>query len=82
MIKLFDLIKEEMIPGGLAKGKSVQDIARKHKVSVSTIQHQIEKGIRVEMEHTTSEKAAREIAMDHVFESPTYYNDLKQIEDE
>jgi hypothetical protein len=32
------------------------------------------------MEHTSDPAVAREIAMDHLTESPTYYQDLKQME--
>jgi hypothetical protein len=41
---------------------------------------QLEKGIKVEMEHTKSRLKAKEIAMDHLFEDPKYYDKLKKIE--
>ena len=67
----------EKISGGLAKGKSIKDIASKHKVDVSIIKSQLAKGIKVEMEHTTSKDVAKEIAMDHLMEDPKYYDKLK-----
>lgn len=30
-------IKKDLIPGGLAKGKSLQDIANNHKTDINTI---------------------------------------------
>ncbi len=41
---------------------------------------QLEKGIKVEMEHTTSKKVAKAIAKDHLFESPDYYRALEKME--
>ena len=74
-------LHEEKIPGGLAKGKSLQDIAKHHKEKLSTILLQLAKGIEVEMEHTTSKKIAKEIAMDHLWEDPKYYDKLASIEE-
>ena len=37
-------------------------------------------GIKVEMEHTDSKEKAKEIAMDHLWEDPTYYTKLKKVE--
>lgn len=74
-------VNEEKIPGGLAKGLSIKDLAKKHKLPVEDIKKQLEKGIKVELEHTTSKQVAREIAMDHVFEDPKYYDKLSTIEE-
>lgn len=41
---------------------------------------QLEKGVAVEMEHTSDPDLAREITKDHLTEDPTYYDKLKQIE--
>lgn len=70
----------DKIPGGLAKGKSLQDIAKHHKVPTKYIISALEKGIQVEKEHTTDESVAREIAMDHLWEDPKYYNKLEKVE--
>ena len=32
------------------------------------------------MEHTKSKAIAKEIAMDHIFEDPEYYVELKKVE--
>ena len=57
---------------------SAEKIAKKHGVSVEYIEAQIKVGVGVEKEHTSSETAAREIAMDHLSELPDYYKKLKK----
>ena len=59
---------------------SVNSIAEKHGVSVEQIEAQLKKGIVVEMEHTTCEDVAREIALDHLNETPDYYTKLEKVE--
>jgi hypothetical protein len=78
---------EDLIPGGLGdklKG-SMEDqhkqLAKMHDVSVEEINKQVAKGIKVEMEHTDSEEIAHEIAMEHVYEDPKYYDKLASIEE-
>ncbi len=58
---------------------TVEAIAKKHGVSVETIQAQLKKGIEVEKEHTTKEDVAREIALDHLNENPSYYTKLNAM---
>lgn len=74
-------INEDNIPGGLAKGMSVKDLANRHGVSSADIQYALDNGIQVELEHTTSKDIAREIAMDHLYEDPKYYEKLATIEE-
>ncbi len=57
-----------------------QDIADKHKVDISVILAQLEKGIEVEYEHTYNTEIAKEIAMDHLVEYPYYYDELEKME--
>ena len=87
-------VGEEKIPGGLSKGKTLMDIAKIHAKDKKTkvqsperiekmfnhLEKQLQKGIKVEMEHTSSKKVAKEIALDHLFEDPNYYNKLSKIE--
>jgi hypothetical protein len=73
-------IDEDKISGGLAKGLTLNDIAEKHGVSVDIMVAQFKKGISVEMEHTTDREIAKEIALDHLFEDPKYYDKLAKIE--
>jgi len=71
---------EDAFPGGLADKYSLGDLAKKHGVGVDEIKSQIAKGMKVEMEHTNDKKVAFEIAKDHIFEDPKYYDKLKTIE--
>lgn len=78
--KVEELSEKNQIKGGLADNLSVKDIADKHKVDVSKIKEQLTKGIKVEMEHTDDPKKAVEIALDHLVESPIYYDELEKME--
>ena len=82
---------EDRIPGGLAKGKTLIDLAKKwdskgyyepKQFAAKYIKPQLMKGIKVEMEHTTDVRIATEIAMDHLWEDLHYYEKLAVIETE
>lgn len=77
----FSSFNEEVIKGGLSSGMSLEDLAKKHSVSIDDLKSQLEMGMEVEMEHTSDEDMAREIAMDHLAEDPEYYTKLKDIEE-
>ena len=66
--------------GRLAKGKTLQQIADIHNVTLAYIEKQMNRGAKVEMEHTTDENIARTIAKDHLFENPDYYIMLSKME--
>ena len=72
---------EDVIPGGLAGGMGLTDIAKHHNLSVDVLVDEFKKGISVEMEHTTDREVAKEIALDHLYEDPKYYTKLKDIEE-
>jgi hypothetical protein len=72
---------EDQIPGGLAKGMTLNDIAEKHGMSVDMLVAEFKKGIQTEMEHTTDREMAKEITMDHLFEDPQYYTKLATVEE-
>lgn len=72
--------QEEKLEGGLADKKTVEDIAKKHKMDVQSITKHLKDGMKVELEHTKDKLKAKEIAMDHLFEDPKYYDKLKKIE--
>lgn len=80
---------KDIIPGGLAQGLSLKDITDHHNKSgklnpdklYQFLTQQLNKGIKVELEHTNSQDAAKEIAMDHLFEDPKYYIKLQTIEE-
>ena len=65
---------------GVAAGKTPEDIANHHGVSLKKIQKQLEMGSRVEREHTDNAATAMKIAMDHVMEDPNYYTKLARME--
>jgi hypothetical protein len=72
--------KSDLLPGGLADNKKVSDIALHHGVPVDFISRQLSAGIEVEMEHTNDRNKATEIALDHLWELPDYYDRLQAIE--
>jgi len=72
---------EDKIPGGLAGGMGLTDIAKHHNVSVDVLVDEFKKGISVEMEHTTDREIAKEIALDHLYEDPKYYTKLASVEE-
>jgi hypothetical protein len=73
-------VNEEVIPGGKSNGMTIKEIAKKHKVSPQIAMKEWLKGIKVEMEHTTNKRIAREIAKDHLYEDIFYYKKLSKIE--
>ena len=76
-----DVNESNKLKGGKADKLTPEDIAKKFKVTISKIQAQIRKGIKVEMEHTKDREKAREIATDHVSEFADYYDRIKKMED-
>jgi hypothetical protein len=63
-------MKRELIKGGLGDGRRDKLFDKR----------QLHMGVRVEMEHTSSPRIAREIARDHLTEFPQYYNYLANME--
>ena len=79
----FDHLIENILQG-LAAGKTEQQIADKHGVSVERVMMELERGMQVEMEHTKCPKIARQIASDHLWEGKPgegidYYKKLKKL---
>jgi hypothetical protein len=64
----------------LKPAKSIDYIAKKHKVSPETISQQVKMGTKVEGEHTKNSTIANKIARQHVGERPDYYSKLKKME--
>lgn len=81
-------VKEmERLKGGKSDRKTFQDLVDKYKKDEKQLKDienqlklQLNKGIKIEMEHTNDKKVAQEIAMDHLFENPNYYTKLEKIE--
>ena len=80
--------ESEELEGGLADNKSLLQTAKKHdakgyyhiKDMMKALKRQLEMGVKIEMEHTDSLEKAKEIAMDHLWEDPSYYTKLKKVE--
>jgi len=70
-----DEVKEELKPH-----KSVESVAKKHRMDPSDIQKQLEMGIKIEHEHVTDKDTAIDIALQHLDEIPDYYTRLKKME--
>ena len=60
--------------------KTVEQIARKHRLDVSFVKRQLEMGIPIEHEHTKDKDLATDIALQHLDEIPDYYTRLKKME--
>lgn len=71
---------KEELKGGKGDNMSLEDLSKKHKVSLEDIKRQFQKGMKVEKEHSNKEKSVKEIVMDHLYEDPKYYDKLKKIE--
>lgn len=71
---------DEQIEGELKKPHTIENIAKKHDVSVDEITKALERGIKVEMEHTKDEATAKTIALGHLWEKPDYYAMLAKME--
>ena len=60
--------------------KSVEQIAKRHRLDVSFVKNQLEMGIPIEHEHTQDKDLATDIALQHLDEIPDYYTRLKKME--
>ena len=74
-----EVIKNK-IKGGKGDKITPKKISKLFDVPVSYVKKQIEKGIKVEMEHTNDVNIAKEIVLDHLTEFPDYYDRLGQME--
>lgn len=61
---------QDLLPGGLADFINPDTLNQK----------EIDRGMKVELEHTNNEDLAREIARDHLSEDPSYYEKLEKME--
>jgi predicted nucleotidyltransferase len=58
---------------------TIEQLVIKYKVPKRDILIQLDKGIKVELEHTSDRNVARKIALDHMREDPHYYNKLAKV---
>jgi hypothetical protein len=81
-------ITSNKLAGGMSEGKTLDDFRKRYTEKgypeVSDFEKQfndkIKQGTKVEMEHTTDDKIAREIALDHIWEDFFYYDKLAKME--
>jgi hypothetical protein len=64
----------------LKSHKTIEQIAKKHRLEVSFVKKQLEMGIPIEHEHTKDKDLATDIALQHLDEIPDYYTRLKKME--
>jgi len=72
----FDVLVEKY--KRMAANMSLNDIAKKHNVTVTKLKKQLKMGKKVEREHGGNTKKATKVAMDHLAENPRYYSKLKK----
>jgi hypothetical protein len=71
----------KMAHGGLTKSLAVADVHKKYpELPKSFINAQLYLGMKAEMEHTKNPDVAKKIALDHLSESPFYYEYLTKME--
>lgn len=71
---------QDILNGGKADHIDYTDLAKKYHVPLNYILDQLEKGTKVEMEHTDQAYIAQEIARDHLSEDLNYYTKLRAME--
>jgi hypothetical protein len=64
----------------LKSHKTVEQIAKKHRLDISFVKRQLEMGIPIEHEHTKNKDLAADIALQHLDEIPDYYTRLVKME--
>ena len=73
-------IGQYSVGGKLKTPHTIYEIAKKHNVSLQNISNALYNGIETEKEHTKDESVAKVIALHHLWESPIYYDKLKEME--
>jgi hypothetical protein len=64
----------------LKSHRTVEQIAKKHRLDISFVKNQLQMGIPIEHEHTRNKILATDIALQHLDEIPDYYTRLKKME--
>jgi hypothetical protein len=64
----------------LKSHKTVEQIAKRHRLDVSFVKKQLQMGIPIEYEHTKDKDIATDIALQHLDEIPDYYTRLVKME--
>jgi hypothetical protein len=79
-MKSFKQFIKETHSSKIKSHKTVEQIAKKHRLSVSFIRKQLDMGEPIEHEHTKDHTLAMDIALQHLDEIPDYYTRLKKME--
>lgn len=61
----------------LIQAATPRQIARKYNVKLSEVSRRLQKGTKIEHEHTGNRQVAMKIAIDHLLEDLNYYNRVK-----
>lgn len=86
--KLTEFIEARLLANTNGVGKldkrtpTEEELAAKYGVDVWFVNRALADGVKVELEHTSDPAVAREIALDHLGEKLTYYDQLETIEQE
>jgi hypothetical protein len=88
LLKYKSMVGEtEKLKGGLSDKMTLRGLAKHHtkkggdvEATYEKLKKQLKMGMTTEKEHTEDIKKAREIAMDHLYEDPSYYSKLKKME--
>lgn len=69
---------KKSITGGKADNLTLNDIAKMHGVSLSSLEKEHEMGMETEREHAKDKEKIHEITLDHLVDDPQYYTKLKR----
>lgn len=61
----------------LIQAATPRQIAQKYGVSVTEVMRKLNKGMKIEQEHTGNNQVAMKIAIDHLLEDLNYYTRVK-----
>jgi len=78
-------VEIDALKGGEAEGKTIEDVADKHDIPVEYLEFILPDAIQIEVEHTDDPEVAARIALDHLWETPLYYDEelgLPEMEEE
>lgn len=76
-MKILDIIEHDFLDKHTL---GPAELAEKYGVPINHVISRMNDGIKIEMEHTTNPRIAREIALDHLGERLDYYNVLDKAE--
>lgn len=72
-------LENDTLKGGEAEGMTIEDVAKMHNVPVEYLEKIMPDAIEIEMEHTDDPEVAARIALDHLAETPLYYDEVRGL---